>query len=406
MFSLTLPGRAYIPPAAVIAVALTGVGGCRGHAQEPSAEQTPPPPTVAVYTVTAQDLPINQEYVGYTAGSRAVEIRARVSGILEQRLYREGTKVAAGAPLFLIDPKPYAAKAAAAEAEVARAQARREQTEREMERLRPLVQNKTASRKDYDDARSAVAFARAELQAAQAALTDARLNLEYTRLTAPIAGITGEARMVEGALVSAGDSLLTTLVQIDPIYVHFSISENEWLTQQREVAAGTLKRPADADLQVRVRLADGQMLERVGRIDFQAAEIDTATGTVAMRATLPNADNVLKAGQFVRVIVSGAVRPNAVAVPQRAVLEGPEGKFVYVVDGGDGNAVAQQRSVEAGEWLTLDATEDAQRWLIRRGLQAGERVILDNLIKLYPGAPVQLVPATVGRPAPVPAGAS
>ncbi|MEZ5581622.1 MAG: efflux RND transporter periplasmic adaptor subunit [Candidatus Competibacteraceae bacterium] len=406
MFSLTLFNRAGVLAALSMVCILAGTSGCRSQAQESSAEQAPPPTAVTVYTVKTQDVPVSQVYVGYTAGSREVEIRARVSGILERRLYQEGAAVAAGAPLFLIDPKPYAAKVAAAEAEVARAQARREQAEREVQRLRPLIADKTASRKQYDDANSDVAFARAELQAAQAALTEARLNLEYTHLSAPIAGITGQAQMVEGALVSAGDSLLTTLVQIDPMYVHFSLSENDWLTQQQEVAAGTLKQPINADLEVRVRLANGQLLERVGRIDFQAAEIDTTTGTVAMRATLPNADQALKAGQFVRVIVSGAVRPNAVAVPQRAVLEGPQGKYVYVAEGSGGDTTAQQRPVEAGEWLSLDATPDAQRWLIRSGLKAGERVILDNLIKLYPGAPVQLVPATVGRPAAASTGAA
>jgi membrane fusion protein (multidrug efflux system) len=379
-------------PAIIITIA--GLAGCYSDAQEP-APGAMPPPAVSVYTVEPKDLPVSQEYVGYTAGSREVEIRARVSGILEQRLYQEGAVVEAGAPLFAIDPKPYEAKVAAAEAEVARAKARRDQTAREEERLQPLAKMKAASRKEYDDAISDAAFARADLQAVQAALLDTQLNLGYTRVNAPIAGITGQAQMVEGALVAAGESLLTTLVQTDPIYVHFSVSENDWLAQQQDVAAGELTMPVDAEAEIQVKLANGQLLDRVGHITFRDAHIDAATGSVAMRADLPNADGMLKAGQFVRVVVNGAVRPDAISVPQRAVLEGPQGKFVYVVAKDDnGMNVAQARPVEAGEWITRGAGADAEQWVIRTGLAAGDQVILDNLIKIRPGAPVQPAAAT------------
>jgi membrane fusion protein (multidrug efflux system) len=153
--------------------------------------------------------------------------------------------------------------------------------------------------------------------------------------------------------------------------------------------------PTDADAEIQVKLANGQLLDRIGHITFRDAHIDAATGSVAMRANLPNADSMLKAGQFVRVVVNGAVRPDAISVPQRAVLEGPQGKFVYVVDKDDkGMTVAQARPVEAGEWITRGSGADAEQWVIRTGLAAGDQVILDNLIKIRPGAPVQPAAAT------------
>lgn len=370
-------------------VAVLAIAGCSAKGPEEMGMAFPPP-AVSVFTVNPQDLPVSQEYVGQTAGSREVEIRARVSGILERRFYQEGSAIKAGAPLFLIDPKPYASKVVAAEAQLARAQARSDQTRHELERIKSLVESKVASQKEFDDATANVALAQAEIKASQAALTEARLNLGYTRVNTPIEGIVGQAQMVEGALVSANSSLLTTLVQIDPLFVHFSVSENEWLTQKQDLDSGSLRVPADSAMEVRVKLANGQILERVGQINFRDVRIDNKTGTVAMRATLPNADGALKIGQFVNVIVSGAVRPGAITVPQGAVLEGPQGKYVYVIEKDDkGMQIAQSRPVDVGGWTTVGGNH-AQQWIIRKGLVAGEQVILDNLIKLRPGAPVQI----------------
>ena len=202
----------------------------------------------------------------------------------------------------------------------------------------------------------------------------------------------GTATAVEGTLVAAGDTLLTTLTQIDPLHVQFAVGENQWLAQQREVAEGRLKVPADNELAVHIKLADGQLLERVGRIDFQSARIDGQTGSVALRAILPNPGGELKAGQFVRAQISGAVRPQAISVPQSAVLEGPEGKFVYVVAKGEqGVAVAESRPISVGEWVTLGGGAADRQWLVHSGLKAGDQLILDNLIKLGPGAPVTVL---------------
>lgn len=371
------------------AIAATVIlAGCNGHAEE-AGPMAFPPPQVNVVTVTPENLPVEREYIGQTKGSREVEIRPRVGGIIEQRLYEEGAYVQAGQALFQLDPKSYQAQAAAAEAVLAHAIANRNQTQREWNRLKPLEKEKTISRKALDDAQSAYELAAADVKAAEAALREARLQLEYTRVTAPIAGIAGLAEKVEGAVVTAATDRLTRLTVTDPMDVYFSISENEWLLQQQEIANGSLKSPTDDDLKVKVRLADGRVPDITGNINFKDARIDPDTGTVAMRARLPNPDGQFKSGQFVRVIVSGASRPNAVTVPQKAVLEGPQGKFVYVVGKGEnGASVAEFRPVEVGEWVSNGG--DDRTWVIRKGLNAGDQVILDNLIKVRPGAPVQI----------------
>ncbi|MBI5462295.1 MAG: efflux RND transporter periplasmic adaptor subunit [Gammaproteobacteria bacterium] len=374
---------------------LLGLTGCNGNA-DPGAGMAFPPPQVSVVTVAARDLPVEREYIGQTKGSREVEIRARVGGIIEQRLYEEGTQVAADAVLFQLDPKSYEAQLAVAEAVLARTEAQRNQAEREWNRLKPLAADKVISRKALDDAQSAFELASADVKAAAAAVREARLQLDYTHITAPIAGVVGLAEKVEGAVVKASEERLTTLTVTDPMDVYFSVSENELLAQQTQAADGSLQTPADNALQVKVRLADGRVLDRSGHINFNDARIDTATGTLNMRARLANADGQLKSGQFVRVIVSGALRPNAITVPQKAVLEGPQGKFVYVVGKGkDGAPVAEIRPVDVGEWA---GQGEARSWVIRKGLSNGDQVILDNLIKVRPGAPVQIAAPEQPKP--------
>ena len=363
------------------------LAGCFGMAEEAPAAF--PPPAVATLTIAPADLPVVREFTGFTAGSREVEVRARVSGILKLRSYTEGAEVKAGELLFEIDDAPYRAQLAAAEAQLAQANAELMRSEREVKRLQPLVASSATSRKNLDDAEAERALAKAGVQAAQAAISSARLNLDYTRVTAPINGITGIATAVEGTLVAAGDTLLTTLTQIDPLHVQFAVAENQWLAQQRDVANGSLHVPADNALEVRVKLADGQLLERVGRIDFQSARLDPQTGSVALRAILPNPGGELKAGQFVRARVSGAHRPDAITIPQSAVLEGPQGKFVYVISSNEqGQPVAEMRPIRVGEWVTVGEGGAGRQWLVHSGLKAGDQLILDNLIKLGPGAPV------------------
>jgi membrane fusion protein (multidrug efflux system) len=367
---------------------MLAIAGCLSNAEETMAY---PPPQVAVMEVVPQLATLSREYVGRTVGSREVDVHARVTGIIEERLYEEGAAVSAGAPLFRLDAKPFEVQVASAEAEHAHALAQLARAERERQRLEPLAEADAVSEKEIDDARSEVDLAAATVKQTLAALRDARIQLGYTTVTAPIAAITGLANKFEGALVTAGsDSFLTTLVQTDPMDVHFSISENEWLAQQRDLANGTVQTPEQSELDVHIILADGTRLERTGHINFSAARIDEATGTYNLRARFPNEDNTLKAGQFVRVVVSGVERPDAIAVPQKAVLEGPQGKFVFVAAAGTaGTSVAQIRPIEVGEWLS---TKDGEMWVVRSGLEAGDLVILDNFVKLQPDGPVALLP--------------
>ena len=337
-----------------------------------------PPQEVNAVTVALQSLPETFEYVGQTAGSREVEVRARVTGILLKRNFDEGGRVKQGQSLFTIDPAQFQAAANRAQADVAAAQARLEQARRNAARLKPLYAEQAVSQKEYDDAVSAELIGEADLKAAQARLAEARLNLEYTRVESPVSGFASRALRSEGSLVSGPDVLLTTVVQVDPIWVNFGIPDTEQARLQKEAAEGRLKLPKN--FEVELRLADGSLYPQKGKLDFADVRISPATGTREARAEVPNANGVLRPGQFVRVILRGASRPNAVTVPQRAVLEGPQGKFVYVVDE---KGTAQPRPVEAGRWAGDD-------WIISAGLKGGERVIVDGVMKLGPGAPVKI----------------
>ena len=337
-----------------------------------------PPPEVTVATVQPQALPVTFEYVGQTAGSREAEVRARVTGILLKRNFKEGAPVKEGQSLFTIDPAPFEAALAKAQADVAAAQARYEQAQRNAARMKPLYAEKAVSQKEHDDAVSAEAIGAADVKAAQARLTEARLNLSYTKVEAPISGITTRAVPSEGTLISGPNVLLTSVVQVDPIWVNFGVSDNDQARLQKEVQAGRLTIPQQ--FQVELRLADGSVHPRTGRVSFADIRIAPATGTRESRAEVPNGAGALRPGQFVRVILKGASIPNAVTVPQRAVLQGPQGKFVYVVNE---KSQAEPRPVEAGEW-------SGDTWVITAGLKPGERVIVDGVMKLGPGAPVKV----------------
>lgn len=347
-----------------------------------------PPAEVAVITVEARTLPAPIDYTGQTAGSREVEVRARVNGILQSRNFTEGARVAKGQSLYTIDPAPFAAAVARAEADLASAEARAEQARRNAERLKPLAADKAVSQKEIDDARSADAIAAADLKAARARLTEAQLNLAYTKVEAPAAGVTSRSLRSEGTLVPGPDVLLTTITQLDPIWVNFGIPDNDQLRMQADVESGRLVLPADRNFEVTVKLADGSVYAKKGRLAFTDIRVSGQTGTSEARAELANPEGKLRPGQFVRVTLSGATRPNAVLLPQRAVLEGPQGKFVYVVDD---KSVAQARPVQVGEWTGAD-------WIVTGGLKPGERVIVDGVMKIGPGAPVKVAEPGKGDP--------
>ena len=367
---------------AALVLMATALGGC-GKGGEQGGGGWPGmggPAAVTAVTVQPQAVPLILEYPAQLAGSREVEIRARVRGILLKRNYTEGERVKAGQTLFTLDAATYEAAVDNAVADLAAAEARLTQANREAVRLKPLFEAEAVSQLDYDNAVSAQAIAAADAVAAQARLKEARLDLQWTRVESPISGIAGRALPSEGSFVTGPEVLLTNVTQLDPIYVLFGIPDNERLKLRQAVAAGKIEWPADGRLEVTLLLADGSEYAQRGRVSFTDVRVNPDTGTSESRAELPNPDAVLQAGQFVRVRLSGALRKEAFSVPQRAVLEGPQGKFVYVIDAENKAAI---RPVQVAEW-------NAEDWIITEGLHPGEQVIVDGVMKLGPGAPVQV----------------
>lgn len=365
-----------------------------------------PPPEVSVVTVQAQSHSVELEYVGQTAGSRETEVRARVAGILNKRLFEEGATVKAGTPLFQIDPSNFQTQVASAEATVAVAEAKVNQARRDQARLVPLIAEKAISQKEFDDSKSALESAEASLKQAQAQANEARLNLGYTKVVAPISGTTGTASKSDGSLVTASDSLLTTIVQTNPIYVNFSISESDLLRMTKQVSSGQLavpgQRSANGSLgfSVNVKLADGSLYPRTGKLNFASEKVNPATGSFDARAEIPNPDGSLRPGQFVRVLLGGASRPNSISVPQRAVIDSPMGKIVFLVT--PDNKLAP-RPVELDGWTKGE-------WIVTKGVQSGDRVLVEGFIKAHePGMTVKPVPyvakAADGKPPAAPAAA-
>ena len=349
-----------------------------------------PPALVAVQEVQPKTIPVEFEYPAQTAGSREVEVRARVPGILLKRNFTEGSRVSAGQSLFTIEKTTYEAAVARAEADVAAAEARYNAAARNAARTKPLFEAKAASQKDYDDAVSANEVASADLKSARARLTDAKLNLGYTNVESPVAGFSSRALKSEGSLISGPDMLLTTVSQVDPMYVNFGLSEAEQTRLRNEAAAGKLSLPKDDRFDVTVKFEDGRTYSKTGKLGFTDVRVNPQTGTSDARAELPNPAGEVRPGQFVRVVLKGATRPNAIAVPQRAVMEMGGNKIVYLMQDGK----AMPRPVVVGDWSGTD-------WIITSGLQAGDKVIVDGLAKIFfPGAPVQ-----VGDPNAPPPGA-
>jgi membrane fusion protein (multidrug efflux system) len=362
-----------------------------------------PPVEVSVIKVTPRDAPATYEFVGQTQSSHQVQIRARVAGFLDKRLYTEGAMVKAGQPMFQQDPKPFQAQLDAAKGALAEQQARLQTANDNLAQVKPLAALKALSQKELDDATGQQQAAAAAVQTALANVETAKLNLGYTRITAPVSGLSSFARVQDGAYVNAENSLLTYVEKVDPIWVNFSISENEMLAARSESKAGRLKLPPQEQYVVELVLADGSVFPKRGRVTFANADFDPQTGTFLLRASLPNPDGALRPGQFVRVRLLGAARPGAILVPQQSVLQGAKGHFLILVDKG---GLAQLRNVEVGPWLGDD-------WVINAGLQPGDVVVTDGMARLSPGAAVKVVEpkpaasaadtAAASAPAPAPA---
>lgn len=362
----------------LVGIALaSALSACSKHEQK-AAERGPV--EVTAQTIAPRDAPVTFEYVGQTQSSRQVQIVARVNGFLERRLYTEGSLVKAGQVMFQQDPKPFQAQADAAKAALAEQQARLRVASDNLARVKPLAERKALSQRDLDDAIGAAETAAAAVEVARANLEQAKLNLSYTTITTPVTGLSSFARVQDGQYINIADSQLTYVAQLDPMWVNFSLSENDMLAIRSEQQAGRLRLPQKDDFEVSVVLADGSTLPRRGRITFANADYNQQTGTFMLRATLPNPDGVLRPGQFVRVRVAGAVRPNAILVPQQAVLQGAQGHFVVTVDK---DSRAQIRPVEVGSW-------DGDDWVIVKGLAAGDVVVTDGMVRLSAGAPVKV----------------
>lgn len=352
----------------------------------------PPPPPAEVTTVTLapRTVPVGAQFVAQVESSHQVEILARVSGFLDKILYKEGEMVRAGKVMFQIDPKPFQAAVAAAKGEVANREAQLWTAKANLDRVKPLAALDAASKSDLDNATGEVQSAEAALFSAKANLDKAELDLGYTTIHAPVAGVSGEALYREGTYLTAGSTgRLSYVARIDPIWVTFSVSQNQMAQRQQEVAAGQLIRPADLQYQVELELSDGSLYPFTGKLNFISPTFSQQTGTFLVRAELPNASGVLRPGMFVKANVSGDTRPNALVVPQKAVQETSNGHVVYLVTA-DGKA--EIRPVIVGDWVGND-------WVIKQGLKAGEQVIVDGFQRLAPGAPVKAVAAKTAAPA-------
>lgn len=353
--------------AASFAVCVLSLSGCGQRPQGPAANQPLP---VTTLVVDARPIPVMLEAVGRTEGSKEVEIRARVSGIIQKQLYGEGSFVRRGTVLFQIERAPFEIALAQARATADQAAATHEQAQREERRLTELIASGAVSRRQAEEATTALRAATASLAAATARVREAQLNLSYTTVSSPIDGVTGRALHSEGSLVtvSTDTSLLTTVTQTDPLWVRFALSESE-----QEV----LRRAGEKRGELRLVLGDGSEYENIGQVNFAGSTVDARTGTVQLRAEFANPKLQILPGQFATVRLQAGVRPEIV-VPQTAVMQGAQGRFVWTV-AGDGTAA--QRTVQTGSWSGSD-------WIIQAGLRPGDTVIVDNLMKLKPGVPV------------------
>ncbi len=377
------------------AAALAGCGP--GTPAAPAAGSAPPPPEVGVVTASPGDVGLVTELPGRTEASRVAQVRARAAGILQQRLFREGSDVKAGQPLFQIDAAPYRATLASAQATLARAEANLAQAQAQAARYKPLAEAHAVSEQEYISAVAAQKQAEADVAAGKAAVQTAQINLGYASVNSPIAGRIGRALVTEGALVGQGESTPLALVQqIDPMYVNLNQPVAEVMRLRKAIAAGKLKRAGGAEsAQVAILLDDGGIHAQPGRLLFSDLSVDPASGQIALRVEVPNPQGALLPGMYVRARLEQASAAGAMLLPQQAVQRSTQGDSVMVV--GEGGKVAN-RPVKVG------AAQDGQ-WVVLEGLQPGEQVVVDGFQKIKGSAPVKPVPWVQGA-APMPASAA
>lgn len=364
--------RRLLAPTPLLVLLLAACGG-------EQAPQQPPPPEVGVIEAKAANLPLTRELGGRLTGFRSSDVRARVPGVLQKRVYTEGSDVREGDVLFLIDPAPLQAALGTAQASLAQAQANYANAKVGADRARQLAPQNYVSKSDLDNALAAERSAAAAVQAGKAAVDAARINLGYATVRAPIAGRAGKQRVTEGALVGQGDAtLLTTIDQVDPLYANFSIGVGE-LEQIRQARSAQ-----GAESSVEVVLADGSVYGHPGTLDFSGDVVDPATGAISMRALIPNPEGRLLPGTYVTLRAKLGQLQGVFAIPQAAVQRDAKSAYLMVV-GGDGKVARRE--------VVLDRAEGGN-WIVSGGLRAGEQVIVSGLQKVQDGAPAKAVPWT------------
>ena len=352
---------------------LAALAACGGPEEQPA----PPPPELGVVTVQPENLPLRKELVGRLAAFRSADVRARVPGVLQRRVYQEGSDVREGDVLFEIDPAPLRAAAGEAQATLAQARASQANARATAERARRLAPDRFISQSDLDNAQAAERSANAAVQAAQSAVESANINLGYATVRAPISGRAGKQQVTEGALVGQGAAtLLTTIDQVDPLYVNFTMSVGEL----DEIRRMQLDRSGPVSVQV--LLADGVVYDHPGELDFSGDVVDPQTGAVSLRATLPNPDRRLLPGAYVTLVATLGVQPGMFAVPQAALQRDSAGGYVLVV-GADDTVVRKD---------VVPDRADRGRWIIRSGLAAGDRVVVSGIQRAIPGSPAKASP--------------
>ncbi len=362
-----------------LALSLTACGDKKDSAKPGQRE----PATVGVLTVKAQAQALSTELPGRTVAVQAADVRPQVSGIVRQRLFQEGETVRAGQPLYQIDARPYDVAVASAKANVAKAQASARLAALNFKRNGDLVKQQAISQQAFEESQTAVHQPAAELSAAQAALAQAQINLDYTRIVAPIGGRVGLSNITLGALVTANQAgALTQITQLDPMHVDITQSSTELLRLQRELAAGHFERHPSGAAQVRIILEDGSLYPHAATLKFEGVNVNTSTGAVTLRALVPNPDRVLLPGMYVRARLATGVVPNALLVPQQAVKRELSGKASVLVVTPSGKV--ERRQIDAVEAV-------GQHWRVSRGLTAGDVIVVDGLQRVKPGDAVKTV---------------
>ena len=374
--------------AVFVLVGLTGVAGCGSPESAPQGRGAMP---VTVVTLATAPVVLHRELPGRTTPYLVAEVRPQVSGIVKQRLYTEGTAVKAGQPLYQLDDATYRADLASAKAALARAEATLNTARLNSRRSADLFAINAVSKQDDENAAAALKQGEADVAAAAAAVRSAEVILGYARITAPIDGRIGKSSVTQGALVTANqDAPLATVQQLDPIYVDLTQSSAEWLALRRELAAGRLD--GTQNMPVAIVLEDGTPYAQSGKLAFSEVSVDPTTGSFALRVVVPNPEHILLPGMYVRAIVGTGTRQSGLLVPQQGIARDPKGHTTAMVVGQDGKV--EVRPVRVSQAI-------GDKWLVEEGLAAGDKVIVEGLQKVQPGATVQ--PTEAGAAPPTPA---